>query len=90
MIKSEYRIKAKCETTENTQASYILETIHQVIVNLVCTFDLKSNDLDKDKPWSGIQAVTVFAVHSTYHTTLQAMPGQQVFGCNMILNIPFI
>ena len=39
LIKIEYVIKAKCETTENLQANSILETIHQVIVNLVRTFD---------------------------------------------------
>ena len=31
-----------------------------------------------------------FAVPSTYNTTLQATPGQLVFGRDMILNAPFI
>jgi hypothetical protein len=28
-----------------------------------------------------------FALRSTYHTTLQAMPGQLVFGRDMVLNV---
>ena len=31
-----------------------------------------------------------FWVRSTYHTALQAMSDQLVFGCDMILNAPFI
>ena len=33
---------------------------------------------------------TAFLVFSTYHTILQAMPVQLVFGRDMILNTPFI
>ena len=58
----------------------ILEIIHQVIANLVRTYGLQNNDLDKDDPWSGILAATDFAVQSTYHTRLQATPGHLVFG----------
>ena len=39
--KKNYGIKAKYETTENTQANSILERIHQVIENIVCNFDFK-------------------------------------------------
>ena len=89
LTEKEYGIKARCATTENTQDSSILEIIHQVIANLVRTFELQNNYLDEDDPWSGILAATDFAVRSTYHTTLQAMPGHMVFGCDMILNTPF-
>jgi hypothetical protein len=29
----------------------------------------------------------VFALRSTYHTTLQVMPGQLIFGRDMVLNV---
>ena len=90
LIKNKYRIKDKSATTENPQASSILERIHQFKVNLVHTFDLKIYYLDKDDPWPSILAATVFAVHSTYHTMLQASPVQLVFGRDMISNTPFI
>ena len=31
--------------------------------------------------------VAAFAMHSMYHTTLKAMPGQLIFGRDMVLNI---
>src|SRR5687768_17170935 len=55
--------------------------------NIIRTFDLEANYLDNDNPWRGILAATAFAVRSTYHTTLRKMPGQHVFGCDMIFNI---
>jgi hypothetical protein len=57
---------------------------------MICTFNLEENFLDNDDPWSGILSATAFAVQSTYHTTLRAMPGQLVFGRDMILNIQHI
>ena len=53
-------------------------------------FDLQNNYLDEDDPWSGILAATYSVLQSTYHTTLQATPGQLIFGRDMILNTPFI
>ena len=90
VIEREYGIKAKCETKENPQENSILERIQQVIFNLVRTFDLKNNYLDEDDPWLGILVATSFSVRSMYHTTLQAMPCQMVFGHDMILNNLFI
>ena len=37
LIKNEYGIKSKCVTTANPQVNSILESIHQVIANLVRT-----------------------------------------------------
>ena len=62
IIKYEYEIKAKCASTKNPQANSILERIHQVIVNLIWTSNLKNNYIDEDDPWSGILATTAFAV----------------------------
>ena len=75
---------------ENLQGSSILERIYQVIANLFHKFDLQNNDLNEDDSWSSILEDTDFAVHSTYHTTLQAKHGQLVFGQDMLLNAPFI
>ena len=61
-IETEHRIKSKCATTENAQLNSILEIIHQVISNLVRTYDFQNNYLDKYNPWSGILAATYFAV----------------------------
>ena len=87
MIKQDYGITAKPITVRNPQASAIVERIHQVIGNIIRTFELEDNYLDEDDPWKGILSATAFAVRSTYHTTLQKSPGQLVFGRDMILNI---
>ena len=59
---------------ENPKSNSILERIHQVIANLVRTYDLQNINLVEDDPWSGILAATSFAAQSMYNTTLQATP----------------
>ena len=83
----DYGVKKKPITTRNPQANAIVERVHQVIGNIVRTFELQENYLDEDDPWAGILAATTFLIHSTYHTTLQKSPGQLVFGRDMIFNI---
>ena len=43
--------------------------------------------LNKDDPWSGILATTMFTMRATVHTTLQATTSQLVFGQDSMLNI---
>jgi hypothetical protein len=67
-----------------------VERVHQVIGNIIQTFELESNYMDEDDPWKGILSATAFAVRSTFHTSLQSTPGQLVFGRDMIFNIQHI
>ena len=91
MVGHDYGIKCKPITVRNPKANALVEQIHQVIANMVQTFDLKLNYLDKEDPWKGVLAATAFAVQSTYHTTLKKMPGQLlVFGRDMIFNIQHV
>jgi hypothetical protein len=57
--------------------------------NLFRSFQLQDNPYyDLDDPWGGILVAIAFALRSsTYHTTLQAMPGQLLFGRDMVLNV---
>jgi len=88
MIKEEYGVKKKPITVRNPQASTILvERVHQVIGNMIRTFELENNYLDETDPWKGVLSATAFAVRSTFHTTLQSTPGQLVFERDMIFNI---
>ena len=77
MCLNDYGLKRKPITTRNPQSNEIIKRIHQTIRNIIRTFDV-SNIVNND-PWSGIRAATMFAVHATYHTTLQASPMQIVF-----------
>jgi hypothetical protein len=90
MIKNDYGIKKKPITVRNPQANAIVERIHQVIGNIIRTFELQENYLDEDDPWKGILSATAFAVRATYHTTLKKSPGQLVFGRDMIFKIQHI
>ena len=44
----------------------------------------------KKDSWIGILSSAFFALRSTYHMTLKAMPEQLAFGRNMIPNTKFI
>ena len=81
-----YGIKAKRITVKNPQANAILERIHQVVQDMLRTHDLENYDLDQNDPWSDILASVAWAVRSTIHTTLNATPGQLVFGRDMIFH----
>jgi transposase InsO family protein len=70
LIKNDYGIKGKPITVRNPQANAIVERVHQVIGNIIRTFELESNYLDEDDPWKGILSVTTFAVRSTFHIFL--------------------
>jgi hypothetical protein len=90
MIKNDYGIKGKPITVRNPEVNSIVERVHQVIGNIIQTFELESNYLDEDDPWKGILSATAFAVRSTFHTSLQSTPGQHVFRGDMIFNIQHI
>jgi transposase InsO family protein len=87
MIKNDYGITRKPITVRNPQANAVVERVHQVIGNIIRTFELQTSYLDEEDPWKGILSATAFAVRATYHTTLQKTPGQLVFGRDMIFNI---
>ena len=90
MVTKDYGIKKKPITVRNPQANAIIERVHQTIGNIIRTFELETNFLDNNDPWAGILSATAFAIRSTYHTTLQASPGQLVFGRDMIFNIKHV
>ena len=80
-----------CQETKETAKMYRLllekeEHAHQMLGNL-----FRGNlYLDSDDPWLGIIAAAAFAMCSMYHTTLHTMPGQLVFGSDMILNMQYL
>ena len=57
--------------------------------NLIRSFELQDN-LDSDDPWFCILTAASFAMCSMYHTTLHTMPGQLIFGRDMILNTQYL
>jgi hypothetical protein len=88
MCVNDYGIKRKVISMQNLQANAIVERAHQTLGNLIRSFQLQDKPYyDLDDPWGGILMAVAFALRSTYHMTLQAMPGQLVFGMDMVLNV---
>ncbi|MGH7974316.1 MAG: integrase catalytic domain-containing protein, partial [bacterium] len=82
-----YGIKPRPSTVKNPQANSILERVHQTLGNMLRTFELQKCEFDANNPWSGFLSSVAWAIRSTYHTTLDATPGQLVFGREMIFNL---
>ena len=91
MCINDYCIKRKIISMQNPQANTIVEHEHQMLGNLIQSFEVQDNPyIDMDDPWLGILAAAVFAMCSTYHTTLRVTPGQLIFGRDMILNTQYL
>ena len=82
-------IKEKHSTSHNPQSNGVIERIHQVVGNSLRTFQLESQNLADEDPWTPYLASVAWAIRSTYHTVLNATPGQLVFGRDMVLPIQF-
>ena len=90
MTEQEYGIKTKPDSSGNPQANVTMERIHQLLGNIVRTYNLQETYVDDAEPCMGILATEDFSVRSTYHRTKQKSPGQLVFGQDMILPIKHI
>ena len=76
-------------TAHNPQSNAIVERVHQVLGDMLRTFELEEQQLDEDNPFGRFLSACAYSVRSTYHTTLQATPAQLVFGRDMILPVNF-
>jgi hypothetical protein len=85
---NDYGIKRKVIWTQNPQANAIIEHAQQTLRNLIRSFQLEDKPYyDLDDPWVGILVAVACALRSTYHMTLQMMPGQLIFGRDIVLNV---
>ena len=84
---NDFDIKPVCTTVKNPQANAPVERVHQVIRNMMVTKDLNERVLDHIDPWGEILSSIAWAIRASYHSTLQATPGQLVFGRDMIFNM---
>ena len=83
-------IKTKPTTDYNPQANAILERVHQVLGNQLRTFELEEREFtEEEETFEPFLTACAYAIRCTQHTTLQATPGQLVFGRDMILPIKF-
>ena len=74
----------------NPQAKEIIEKIHQVLGNLIRTYNLQETYVNDADPWMIILTAESVAVRSMYHSVKVKIPGQLVFGREMILPIKHV
>jgi hypothetical protein len=84
-----YGIQSKLTTVKNPQANGILECTHQVIGNLLCSSRLIAQDLDTVSAQQELLMPLMWAINTTFHTTLKASPAQLAFNRDMILPTSF-
>ncbi len=82
-----YGMKEKPLSSYNPQSNGIVEQVHQVLGNALRPFELKNKELNANEPWGPFLNAAAWAIQSTIHTTLDATPGQLVFGQDMLLPI---
>ena len=86
LIEMEYGITDKPRTLVNPLSNSVLERIHQVIGNLVQTFNISTQTyVDKNDMWTGILAAAMFAIFSTTNSKKDYSPGQLIIGCDINL-----
>ena len=87
MIEDKYGTKNKPASPGNPQVNETMERIHQILGNLVRTYNLQETCVYDADPFMGILDTSAFAVQSTYHRAKDKSLGQSVFGRDMILTI---
>eukprot|EP00957_Ditylum_brightwellii_P107334 8190249-Ditylum_brightwellii.AAC.1 len=83
----DFGLKSKTTTIRNPQANAVLDHVHQVVGNMLCTQELEKRSFTKDDPWGEVLASTTWAISSTYHAMLGATPGQLIYGRDMLHDI---
>jgi hypothetical protein len=82
-----YGIKCKLISIKNPTANALLESIHAVFTNMLCTAEL---DMAKSVNASDIDIFlsdAAWASHSTHHTVLKAISGAAIFGQGMLFDL---
>ena len=82
-------IKPKRSLKYNPQSNGVIERIHQVVGNMLRTFQLEEHELDKTRPFERFLSAVAYAIRATCHTTLEASPAELVFGRHMLLPVQF-
>ena len=85
-----YGIKRKPTTIKNLQANAILERMHQVLGQMLCTAEIFMADSVTPDDVNVFLDNAAWAIRFTYHTILKTSPGAAIFGRDMLFDIPFI
>ena len=84
-----YGVIGKPTTIKNPQSNAFVERVHLVIADCLRAMDLPSKPHDETTHHAILQAVA-YGLRSTFHSALQASPGQFVFGRDMLVNATYV
>jgi hypothetical protein len=84
------RYKAQASYVKNPQANAILERLHQVLAQMLCTAELDMAETVIPNDVDVFLENVAWAFCSTYHTVLKASPDTAIFGRDMLFDIMFI
>jgi hypothetical protein len=85
-----YGITRKPTMVKNPQENGILEHVHQVLGQMLCTAELDMSNSVTPNDVNVFLDNVAWAICFTYHTVLKASPGAAIFGCDMLVDIPFV
>jgi hypothetical protein len=85
-----YGITRKPTTTKNPRANGILECVHQVLGQMLCTAELDMADSVTPDDANVFLDNAAWAIRYTYHRVLKTSPGAAIFGCDMLFDIPLM
>ena len=83
----DYTIKSVLMSVKNPQANNMVERVHQVILNMLLTKDLDNKVFGYIDPWGETIAYIAWEIRASYHPNILAMPGQSVFGREILFNL---
>jgi hypothetical protein len=75
-----YGVKPESTSIKNPTANAILERIHAMFGNMLCTAKLNMAELVNASNIDIFLADTAWSICSTHHTVLKATPGAAIFG----------
>jgi hypothetical protein len=79
-----YGITCRPTRVKNPRANGILEHVHQVLGQILCTAKLDMADSVTPNDVNVFLDNAAWAIRSTYHTVLKASPGAAIFRCNTL------
>ncbi len=85
-----YGVKRKPTSIKNPTVNAILERIHAVFTNMLCTAKLHMAESVNTSDINIFLSDAAWAICSTHHTVLKASPGAVIFGRDMLIDILFI
>ena len=84
-----YGIQPKSTTIKNPQSNAIVKRVHLTISNSLRAMDLSKRSFD-DTTIHGVLQSIAWALHTTFHTSLQTSPGQLAFGRDMVIPATYL